>query len=183
MHWTQALHVLEHVVYSVERKLISTRYKANENAPISVQIPKNSYKNSHISPQLLSWWAQGLLSKIVLSSSFTTLNWIPKFWLNKAYSWPALFQNSSSPSLNCYCPPGTQGKKHIHLARLSWLRADLNRTEGACERSQSILLDTLVTMYYQISTARRDGERHCSCTSAHSCYLIAILFAKRRTIP
>lgn len=49
MHQTPALHTLEHVAYSAVRKLICTRYEANERAPISVQTPENSYKNSQLS--------------------------------------------------------------------------------------------------------------------------------------
>ena len=67
----------------------------------------------------------------------------------------------AAPSLNCHRPPGTRGEKHVHLARLSGLRADLSRAEGACERSQSILLETLAATSRPISAARQDRERHC----------------------
>lgn len=175
--------MLEHVIYSVVRKLIRTRYEVNERAPISVQILKNSHQNSQLSPQLFHDEPRACsLFSHPHSSPWSSTP--PKFWLNRACSWPAPFQNSSSPFLNCRCPPGTQGEKHVHLAWLSWLRADVNRTEGACERSQIILLETLVTAYYQISAARQDGERYCSCNPL--LYIPVTwfwMFAKRRAVP
>lgn len=105
----------------------------------------------------LSWWAQGLLTTLfchpysVPGTGFQSFGWA-----------------GHAPAMFCQCPcsvkaPGASpltatAPRSIHLAQLSWRRADLNRTEGACERSQSILLGTWVTLLLPNLPTRRDGK-------------------------
>lgn len=181
MHWTWALHVLEHAIYSVVRRLIHNLYEANKRTHISVQIATNNFKKILIS--LLSFCQ--CETRACSPKSFVTL--IQHLVVGSkvlAEQGMLLPRSVNVHALSKLQEPLTAtAPRSVPLARLSWLRADLNRTEGACERSQSILLGTQVTRSYQTSPWGGMGKALLlQSTSARSSYMVSALFAKRRAV-
>lgn len=182
MHWTRAVQMLGHEIYAVVRKLIRTRYEAHERAPTSVQIPKNSYKNSLSSTFVItSLWPAHQTRFVILTHHLE----VGEIWTAQSVLLASTLQKPQQPIPQLPGPSWHAGRETRPLSMAvvtqSWSE---HNWRGLWEKPKYVVRELANSVLPNLLCGAGWRKTLLSqSTTAHSCYLILTSFARRQTIP